>query len=419
MRKILQILSIGTYKSYGISVDEFLDELIIKDKENKLLHAQEKQLLHLKNKISDNNYYLKQNNMRTKLEIGTEYWLDKCKDESGVFVGLDGGYLLFKPSKNCVLYVTDDEYIKLSDDGRIYIEVKHQKSWQFTTPIAMKCTEEQFNEIKDKLVEMGYKEVCMSNWDESDYIVNNLMKHIGSLSNIFDVDANEFGRIMVDTFNPDLFLAPAAMTDKEDGIKGEWWKSERGFAVQGVSSVTGLKLHRKATAQEIIEHFEKKEFVLPKFWHVVVTEENVDVLSKWRFGDEYPKHKLNIGYIVGFSSWQNSRQHNPSDSRGSFGSEITFDQFKKYVLKETTQSCQIIPIPPTKQATLFDDRVEITDWKPKDNDEVLVVSINVDGWGLTKTKYKFVAEPYKANGFIKRTESEAKRLVEKLKQAML
>ena len=48
-----------------------------------------------------------------------------------------------------------------------------------------------------------------------------------------------------------------------------------------------------------------------------------------------------------------------------------------------------------------------------------MVSINVYGWGFTKTKYKFVAEPYKAHGFIKRTESEAKQLVEKLKQAML
>lgn len=355
--------------------------------------------------------------MKTKLEIGKEYWLDNLKDESGTFIGLDGGTILFKPSKNCVSYLLRNGYVIFGDSGREYCEVVSEKPWSFTTPIAMKCTEEQFNGIKDKLVEMGYK----TNGFEtgSGYLCTNYNK----VKNRLEISGNTINQpTKFESFNPDLFLALAAMTDKEDGIKGEWWigtSSGKLFKQTIEKSLNTSGVIRKATAQEIIEHFERKEFLLPKFWHVVVTEENVDVLSKWRFGEEYPKHKLNIGYIVGFSSWQNSKQHNPSDSRGRFGSEITSDQFKKYVLKETTQSCQIISIPPTKQATLFDDRVEITDWKPKEGDFVFYVAYWNDEFRYTNTFYNDNFKKEFKNGFIKRTESEAKQLVEKLKQAML
>lgn len=362
--------------------------------------------------------------MKTKLDVGKEYWLSEQKISRGIYLGeSNSGNFDFRITLGSKHTKPLGELDVMTSNLSVYSEYTPEKPWQFTTPIVMKCTEDQFNWIKDKLVEMGYK-VEWFNWGGVRYLTTNYNSVMGNVDSTGVVYGR--GRILFETFNPDLFLALAAMTDKEDGINGEWWKAKAGvgFHVQQGGEVCGLTraFFRKATAQEIIEHFEKKEFVLPKLWHVVVTEENVDVLSKWRFGEEYPKHKLNIGYIVGFSSWQNSKQHNPSDSRGSFGSEITFDQFKKYVLKETTQSCQIIPIPPTKQATLFDDRVEITDWKPKEGDAVWVVSSTKSSFEYKK--YIFDASiPFevgeKVSPFIKRTESEAKQLVEKLKQAML
>lgn len=387
--------------------------------------------------------------MKTKLEVGKEYWLGEAKKYKGIYKGNFGDAHYFEPTTWIPTYRDEQAHVPFIKDANGFVEfplrgVFEVESWQFTTPIAMKCTEEQFNEIGDNLFEMGYELSTSCDLIDGIWLVNNF----GGVSNCFGLACGTpFQKTKFNSFNPDLFLALAAMTDKEDGINGEWWKcvdiddtafgslyiktkenfsemfrlDEKDLVETGFDCASSSEF-RKATAQEIIEHFEKKEFVLPKFWHVVVTEENVDVLSKWRFGEEYPKHKLNIGYIVGFSSWQNSKQHNPSDSRGSFGSEITFDQFKKYVLKGTTQSCPIIHIPPTKQATLFDDRVEITDWKPKEGEKIWVVlgTLSPDQFYYReRICEKEDIAGFPRGGFIKRTESEAKQLVEKLKQAML
>ena len=306
-----------------------------------------------------------------KLDSTKIYWLDKEETVKAKLVGLDlpNGFGSVKYTFRVIHGGTGDIVYMDSNLPKTIHEVVGQKPWQFTTPIAMKCTEEQFNVIKDRVFEMGYKEVSMSRWNVDSYLVNNVGNTIGYLSNLSSSSAIGNGRMIFEAFNPDLFLALAAMTDKEDGIKGEWWKAKASveFHVQQGGEVCGLTraFFRKATAQEIIEHFERKE------------KKEADRIFK-----------------------------------------LVLD-FQSSLFNKINEDKTIIPIPPSKQATLFDDRVEITDWNPKDNDEVLVVSINVDGWGITKTKYKFVAEPYKAHGFIKRTESEAKQLVEKLKQAML
>lgn len=83
----------------------------------------------------------------------------------------------------------------------------------------------------------------------------------------------------------------------------------------------------------------KDTFVLPEFWHVVVTEENKEVLSRWRFDDQ-PSLNLDgyIGGIVGLlPKYPNSRNHNTSkDKDWNRSIEITFEEFKTHVLKEST-----------------------------------------------------------------------------------
>lgn len=78
-----------------------------------------------------------------------------------------------------------------------------------------------------------------------------------------------------------------------------------------------------------------KEFVSAPNWWIAVTEENKDVLSKWR------SSTLSVGKLCGMCKWNTGeiiKGHNPinrvSSSSYSFGNEITFEQFKKYVLKE-------------------------------------------------------------------------------------
>jgi len=77
------------------------------------------------------------------------------------------------------------------------------------------------------------------------------------------------------------------------------------------------------------------EFVLPKYWHVKVTEENAEILSNWKGAE------LSPGQITGISKYRNNKPikgHNPGHIIKSninsydFGIEITFEQFQKYVL---------------------------------------------------------------------------------------
>jgi hypothetical protein len=80
-------------------------------------------------------------------------------------------------------------------------------------------------------------------------------------------------------------------------------------------------------------------FALPKNWHIIVTPENRGVVSKWRMEHIKNSHTIiDLGLAVGCCSGSNTRDHNPSTNlvgqNYDFGIEITFDQFKQYVLKD-------------------------------------------------------------------------------------
>lgn len=331
--------------------------------------------------------------MKTKTLDSTKiYWLDKEETVKVKLVGLDmpHGFGSAKYTFRVLFGGAGDIVYMDSNLPKTIHEVVDGESWQFTTPIAMKCTEEQFNGIKDKLVEMGYK-VNWFNRGGVRYLTTNYNSVMGNVDSTGVVYGR--GRIIFESFNPDLFLSLAAMTDKEDGIKGECFKcvdiddtafgslyvktkenfsemfilDEKELVETGFDCASSSEF-RKATAQEIIEHF---------------IEDN---------------NRLRPNYVAKNIQkvWNESIEH----VKGNIA----------------------LSIPPTKQATLFDDRVEITDWKPKEGQ--LIYYIIVSNFG----NIKYRAEIYNsldyqkeslANGFIKRTESEAKQLVEKLKQAML
>ena len=110
---------------------------------------------------------------------------------------------------------------------------------------------------------------------------------------------------------------------------------------KGLCSLTNRDFNYKEISIEqfrmIKDVIHKEEFILPKNWHVVVTKENQEVLSKWR----YPNSNsiLEINKIVGECGIEKSIKGYTSSKiiKGStydFGIEITFEQFKQYVLKE-------------------------------------------------------------------------------------
>lgn len=78
----------------------------------------------------------------------------------------------------------------------------------------------------------------------------------------------------------------------------------------------------------------KDDFILPENWHIVITKKNVDIVKKWWDSKNYGNRVWDIGACYGID---NKECCSKSEKRNlSFNNkEITFDQFKKYVLKET------------------------------------------------------------------------------------
>lgn len=117
----------------------------------------------------------------------------------------------------------------------------------------------------------------------------------------------------------------------------------------GTFGINESKYLTKASLEEIQQYLpsnhpdliKKDTFVLPEYWYVVVTKENKEILSRWRFNNQ-PCLNLDgyIGGIVGLlPKYPNSRNHNTSkDKDWNRSIEITFEQFKTHILKESTMN---------------------------------------------------------------------------------
>jgi hypothetical protein len=84
----------------------------------------------------------------------------------------------------------------------------------------MKVTQQQFeNDLKPSLTQIGRHDNTWGGWIKHPYVsVNSKNNKIG---NYRGIDYTEY---YIDHYNPELFLALAAMTDSENGNVGEYWK---------------------------------------------------------------------------------------------------------------------------------------------------------------------------------------------------
>jgi hypothetical protein len=86
--------------------------------------------------------------------------------------------------------------------------------------VAMKVTKEQFeNDLRPSLIQMGKHDSTWGGWGDHPYVtVNDKNKKINNYAVV------EYNDYYIDHYNPELFLALAAMTDNENGNVGEYWK---------------------------------------------------------------------------------------------------------------------------------------------------------------------------------------------------
>ena len=117
----------------------------------------------------------------------------------------------------------------------------------FTQKISMDCTRQQYEEhLRDALLKMGYKEVDFGyNTNLLNIVVNNYKYTLGDVSNLGEDSKSDNSRLYLGSFNPELFLAYAAMTDKEFGGYGEWWMC--------IKSLGSLELGGFYTAIEVFK----------------------------------------------------------------------------------------------------------------------------------------------------------------------
>ena len=151
-----------------------------------------------------------------------------------------------------------------------------------------------------------------------------------------------------------------------------------GSKTNGWSSIEYLsKYWRYATPEEITEYERlgkpydvttlnksniKELTSLPKHWYITVTEDNQKIVSEWK------KHELPVGSITGIYEWNSgidNKEWNLTLGEG-WKNEITFEQFKKWVLKENSSVTTLQELPekwaikPSKNS--YHERNVVRDW---------------------------------------------------------
>ncbi len=159
---------------------------------------------------------------------------------------------------------------------------------KFIQPVSMRVTKEQYErDLREPLLAMGYEEESITSFLYCPIICTNYGGVGGELSNTEEGIKEHFNRHFIPEYNPEYFLAVAAMTNEELGIVGEWWKcidgnlrcftNERMYKCQKYTSgatpdfiddegdLNGyyhIDVHmtnfKKATLFDLINHFECK-----------------------------------------------------------------------------------------------------------------------------------------------------------------
>jgi len=134
----------------------------------------------------------------------------------------------------------------------------------FTQPVSMECSQEHYErDLKNPLLEMGYSEADLASWNKCPYLITNYMGVKNRISNTDNPVYARNGRYFIDHYNPELFLALAAMTEMKTvsgdkfGGKGEWIVKNNKFEKLDKKRFFN-DLWRKVTKEELINKFTNK-----------------------------------------------------------------------------------------------------------------------------------------------------------------
>jgi len=143
------------------------------------------------------------------------------------------------------------------------------------------------------------------------------------------------GEIAVDNSNSNLELLRAVL--KEAFLRDNSIPQGKSTYYQKHSKDYWVALEFTILPTILLSDFLEEEFVLPEKWFIKITDENKEVLNEWKRNTKF-KHAITEkesfvvenGDMYVTNYWSNNR------------AEITFEQFKKYVLKQETMEKEII-----------------------------------------------------------------------------
>ena len=179
---------------------------------------------------------------------------------------------------------------------------------KFIQPVSMRVTQEQYlRDLREPLLAMGYEESLITSFTHTPILVNNYGGRNGILSNTCEEAVIIENRHYIPEYNPEYFLAVAAMTSETFGIIGEWWKCIEDethyftngklykcvekynnifptyrcniFTKQGyIESAWHFRYFTKATLSDLINHFEPK--INKNTNNMELTQQEKEVLAK-------------------------------------------------------------------------------------------------------------------------------------------
>lgn len=269
------------------------------------------------------------------------------------------------------------------------------------TPIAMKCNKEQWEDIKPLLVRDNILIRHVTTFDDDIWLTNNYIGIKLNISNVSIWSASLFKRKIYTEWDKNIFLNACGIETEANFIVDRWYKviyntsrnfyikykktSKCGNKIEGETITDGLyrKYDFKSVGDFIKEalntgplvdlteiqeylpddHVDKfkSEFVLPEKWHVIVTKDNI------KYFKSLPNYThLNLGTYTSITSIDNGWDtiNLPKDYQ-----EITFEQFKKYILKQDNMNTINIDkrfpfyLDPRNAQRIID--IACSTWKPK------------------------------------------------------
>lgn len=225
-------------------------------------------------------------------------------------------------------------------------------NYNFVTPFAMRCDREQFKTVENNLEGIGYKPTCFSGFKIDSFRYLRLLSTINGF--VYTDGVRDDIDLVIETFNRPLLLALAAMTDKADGIKGEWFKGLNGKLIEKKDDTDIASISVKATATELIEHFTKVE--LPKF----TAEEFKKIQDD--FEREWNNNNQNLGIIddhINFDIVDKGRLYTLETK---FNAALKRIDDLEYNVRLLTANMDKLIQQPQPEPTKLADKQEVTMW---------------------------------------------------------